>query len=85
MDNYSYVLYANELCRLTKDELIYLLCDFDTSLALISETLVDLSKSHISNEACVNQIRKYCEVTNKYDFNNPNDIKLKIKLLKGGS
>ena len=47
------------LQQLSKDQLIYLIEQFDRANFYISETCVDESKLHISSEHAVKEIRKY--------------------------
>ena len=67
---------------LTKDQLIYLIREYDHVWFCISETLVDQSKQHISDECAFEKIRNYLS---EIDGINPrNDkLELEIKLRKG--
>ena len=47
------------LMELSKEQLIYLLEQFERSSFMISETCVDESKWHISSEKAVEEIRRY--------------------------
>ena len=45
--------------KLTKEQLIYLIGQYDRLNFMIGETLVDESKRHITSEEAVKEIRKY--------------------------
>lgn len=47
------------LMKLNKEQLIYLIEQYHHTDVLIGETLVDQSKGNITNEKCIEKIRKY--------------------------
>lgn len=47
------------LMKLNKEQLIYLIEQSHHTYVLIGETLVDQSKCNITNEKCIEKIRKY--------------------------
>ena len=53
-----------QLNNLTKEQLIYLISQYDHMQCMISETLVDYSKRHITVEKCIDDIRKYLSENN---------------------
>lgn len=68
--------------KLTRDDLIYLLREYDHTWFCIGETLVDQSKQHISNEYAIDEIRGSLSELN--GLNPRNDrLDLEIKLRKG--
>ena len=68
--------------KLTRDDLIYLLREYDHTWSCIGETLVDQSKQHISNEYAIDVIR--CSLSELNGLNPRNDrLNLEIKLRKG--
>lgn len=68
--------------KLTRDDLIYLLREYDHTWSCIGETLVDQSKQHISNEYAIDEIRGSLSELN--GLNPRNDrLNLEIKLRKG--
>lgn len=68
--------------ELTRDDLIYLLIEYDHTWFCIGETLVDQSKQHISNEYAIDEIRGSLSELN--GLNPRNDrLNLEIKLRKG--
>lgn len=57
--------------KLTKEQLIYLIGQYDRLNFMIGETLVDESKRHITSEEAVKEIRKYLtESQAKTDLSN---------------
>ena len=69
------------LDKLTRDDLIYLLRVYSHTWVCISEVLVDQSKQHISNEYAIDEIRCYLSEIN--GLNPRNDrLDLEIKLRK---
>lgn len=68
--------------KLTKDQLIYLIREYDYAWFCIGETLVDQSKQHISDEYAFDKIRNYLYELDKL---NPRSdrLELEIKLRKG--
>lgn len=81
MKDFSKYIKEN-LEKLTKDQLIYLIREYDHTWFCISETLVDQSKQNISNEYAFEKIRCYLS---EIDGLNPrsNRLDLEIKLRKG--
>ena len=70
------------LKKLTRDDLIYLLREYDHTWFCIGEMLVDQSKQHISNEYAIDEIRGSLSELN--GLNPRNDrLDLEIKLRKG--
>ena len=51
------------LMKLNKEQLIYLIEQYHHTDFLIGETLVDQSKHNITNEKCIEKIRKYSSGT----------------------
>lgn len=70
------------LDKLTRDDLIYLLREYDHTWFCISETLVDQSKRHISDEYAFKEIKNYLSGLNGINPRN-NKLELEIKLRKG--
>ena len=68
------------LNELSKDQLIYLIEQYDHTQFLISETCVDESKQHISSEKAVEKIRNYLydipSTYNVIDFKAQIDMKM---------
>ena len=70
------------LDKLTRDDLIYLLRIYKHAWVCIGEVLIDQSKQHISNEYAIDEIRGYLSELN--GLNPRNDrLDLEIKLRKG--
>lgn len=70
------------LDKLTKDDLIYLLREYDHTWFCIGEVLVDQSKQNISNEYAIDKIRSYLSEINGLNPRS-NRLDLEIKLRKG--
>ena len=70
------------LDKLTKDDLIYLIREYDHTWSCIGETLVDQSKQHINNEYAIDKIRCYLSELNGLNPRS-NRFDLEIKLRKG--
>lgn len=70
------------LDKLTKDDLIYLIREYNHTWSCIGETLVDQSKQHISNEYAIDKIRCYLSELNGLNPRS-NRFDLEIKLRKG--
>ena len=70
------------LDKLTKDDLIYLLREYDHTWSCIGETLVDQSKQNISDEYAIDKIRSYLSEINRLNPRS-NRLDLEIKLRKG--
>ena len=70
------------LDKLTKDDLIYLLREYDHTWFCIGEVLVDQSKQNISNEYAIDKIRCYLSKINGLNPRS-NRLDLEIKLRKG--
>lgn len=70
------------LDKLTRDDLIYLLRRYDHTWSCIGEVLVDQSKQHISNEYAIDEIRCYLSEINELNPRS-NRLDLEIKLRKG--
>ena len=69
------------LNKLTRDDLIYILRVYTHTWVCIGEVLVDQSKQHISNEYAIDEIRGYLSELN--GLNPRNDrLDLEIKLRK---
>lgn len=68
--------------ELTRDDLIYLLREYDHTWSCIGETLVDQSKQNISDEYAIDKIRSYLSETNRLNPRS-NKLDLEIKLRKG--
>ena len=68
--------------ELTRDQLIYLIREYDHAWFCISETLVDQSKQNISNEYAFEKIRGYLSELDRLNPRN-NRLGLDIKLKKG--
>ena len=70
------------LDKLTKDDLIYLLREYDHIWFCIGEVLVDQNKQNISNEYAIDKIRCYLSKINGLNPRS-NRLDLEIKLRKG--
>ena len=70
------------LDKLTKDDLIYLIREYDHTWACIGEVLIDQSKRHISDEYAIDEIRGYLSEINGLNPRS-NRLDLEIKLRKG--
>lgn len=70
------------LDKLTRDDLIYLIREYDHIWSCIGETLVDQSKCHINNEYAIDEIRGYLSELNGLNLRS-NKLDLEIKLQKG--
>ena len=70
------------LDKLTKDDLIYLLREYDHTWFCIGEVLVDQNKQNISNEYSIAKIRCYLSKINGLNPRS-NRLDLEIKLRKG--
>lgn len=70
------------LDKLTKDDLIYLLREYDHIWFCIGEVLVDQSKQNINNEYAIDEIRGYLSELNGLNLRS-NRLDLEIKLRKG--
>lgn len=70
------------LDKLTKDDLVYLLREYDHTWFCIGEVLVDQSKQNISNEYAIDKIRCYLSKINGLNPRS-NRLDLEIKLRKG--
>mgnify|MGYP004530775943 FL=1 len=70
------------LDKLTRDDLIYLLREYDHTWFCIGEVLVDQSKQHISDEYAIDEIRGYLSEINRLNPRS-NRLDLAIKLRKG--
>ena len=70
------------LDKLTKDDLIYLLREYDHTWFYIGEVLVDQNKQNISNEYAIDKIRCYLSKINGLNPRS-NRLDLEIKLRKG--
>lgn len=70
------------LDKLTKDDLIYLIREYDHTWFCIGEVLVDQSKQHINNEYAIDEIRDYLSELNGLNPRS-NRLDLEIKLRKG--
>lgn len=70
------------LDKLTKDDLIYLLREYDHTWFCIGEVLVDQSKQHITDEYAIDEIRGYLSKINRLNLRS-NRLDLEIKLRKG--
>lgn len=70
------------LDKLTKDDLIYLLREYDHTWFCIGEVLVDQNKQNISNEYAIDKIRCYLSKINGLNPRS-NRLDLEIKLRKG--
>lgn len=70
------------LDKLTKDDLIYLLREYDHTWFCIGEVLVDQSKQNINNEYAIDEIRGYLSELNGLNLRS-NRLDLEIKLRKG--
>nr|DAX89608.1 MAG TPA: hypothetical protein [Caudoviricetes sp.] len=70
------------LDKLTRDDLIYLIREYDHTWSCIGETLVDQSKQHINNEYAIDEIRGYLSELNGLNLRS-NKLDLEIKLQKG--
>ena len=81
MKDFSEYVKAN-LDKLTKDDLIYLLREYDHTWFCIGEVLVDQSKQNISNEYAIDKIRCYLSKINGLNPRS-NRLDLEIKLRKG--
>lgn len=68
--------------ELTRDDLIYLLREYDYTWSCIGETLVDQSKQNISDEYAIDKIRSYLSEINRLNPRS-NRLDLEIKLRKG--
>lgn len=68
--------------KLTKDELIYLIREYDHACFCIGETLVDQSKQNISNEYAFEKIRNYLSDLDQLNVRSDR-LDLEIKLKKG--
>ena len=68
--------------ELTRDDLIYLLREYDHTWSCIGETLVNQSKQHINNEYAIDKIRCYLSKINGLNPRS-NRLDLVIKLRKG--
>ena len=68
--------------ELTRDDLIYLLREYDHTWSCIGETLVDQSKQHISNEYAIDEIRGSLSELNGLNPRS-NRLDLEIKQRKG--
>lgn len=68
--------------ELTRDDLIYLLREYDHIWSCIGETLVDQSKQNISDEYAIDKIRSYLSEINRLNPRS-NRLDLEIKLRKG--
>lgn len=70
------------LDKLTRDDLIYLLRVYNHTWVCIGEVLVDQSKQHISNEYTFEKIRNYLSELDRINPRN-DKLELEIKLRKG--
>ena len=70
------------LDKLTKDDLFYLLREYDHTWFCIGEVLVDQNKQNISNEYAIDKIRCYLSKINGLNPRS-NRLDLEIKLRKG--
>ncbi|MFR6667488.1 MAG: hypothetical protein ACLUQX_15275 [Thomasclavelia spiroformis] len=70
------------LDKLTRDDLIYLIREYDHTWSCIGETLVDQSKCHISDEYAIDKISSYLSEINRLNPRS-NRLNLEIKLRKG--
>ena len=70
------------LDKLTKDDLIYLLREYDHTWFCIGEVLVDQNKQNIRNEYAIDKIRCYLSKINGLNPRS-NRLDLEIKLRKG--
>lgn len=70
------------LDKLTKDELIYIIGEYNHTYFCIGETLVDQSKQNISNDYAFEKIRGYLSEIDRINPRNDN-LSLEIKLKKG--
>lgn len=69
------------LNELSKEQLIYLIEQLYHSQFLISEVLVDVSKSHIESDKAIRQIREY--MYNMPSMNNTDELKAYIDMKLG--
>ena len=70
------------LDKLTRDELVYLIREYSHTWFVVGETLVDQSKRNISDDYAFEEIRNYLSELN--GLNPRNDkLSLEIKLRKG--
>ena len=51
--------YRNTLRKLSKDQLIYIIDQFDMCCSLIGETCVEWSKMHIDSDKAIDNVRDY--------------------------
>lgn len=70
------------LDKLTKDDLIYLLREYDHTWFCIGEVLVDQSKQHITDEYAIDEIRGYLSEINGLNLRSTR-LDLEVKLRKG--
>ena len=70
------------LDKLTKDDLIYLLREYDHTWFCIGEVLVDQSKQHITDEYAIDEIRGYLSELNGLNLRSTR-LYLEVKLRKG--
>lgn len=70
------------LDKLTKDDLIYLLREYDHTWFCIGEVLVDQSKQHITDEYAIDEIRGYLSELNGLNLRSTR-LDLEVKLQKG--
>lgn len=74
--------------QLTKEQLIWLLCQWDNVASIVIEILVDVSKCHISEEDAICQIREcfnsnYLTVKNLQYTQPIKDIQTQLDFLMG--
>ena len=66
--------------ELTRDDLIYLLREYDYTWSCIGETLVDQSKQNISDEYAIDKIRSYLsEISRLNPRSNRLDLEIKLR------
>lgn len=70
------------LDKLTKDDLIYLLREYDHIWFCIGEVLVDQSKQYITDEYAIDEIRDYLSELNGLNLRSTR-LDLEVKLRKG--
>lgn len=82
MKDFSKYIKGN-LEKLAKDQLIYLIREYDHAWCCIGETLVDQSKQNISDEYAFEKIRNYLSDLDRLNVRSDRlDLEIKLKRAK---
>lgn len=79
-------LLTEKMMQLSKEQLVWLLIQCDWQDALISETLVEVSKMHLTPEKAIDNIREYLrknQANNITWFHKPEDLQAELDFKMG--